>query len=241
MTKIGTLLFTAFICVEILAVYASANQNVFATRDDDTVSTGYGDSQTQYASPSSNDFNIKIDKRMGRARGGDRLVDVGSTSAMSFFPRDLALSEELVKEMNENLPTCVLEAARAAGMRGNLTSINVAHMGGYVNRRVNNGSRRRSRAWSLHSTGRALDIGRIDVTVGGKTLRVPMTIKSHRGQLGREEAAFYKKFGTCWKEKVTSSCGKKTMLDCTYNRLHHDHVHISLPLCGARSAGIAST
>lgn len=241
MTKIGTLLLAAFISVEFLVAYASANQNVFASRDDDTVSTGtvdHNSPQTHATTPAG--LKIDNDGYEGRARGGDRLIDVGSTSTMSFFPRDLALSEVLVKEMDKNFGKCVQEAANAAGLRGTVTDINVAHMGGHNDRRINNGSRRRNRSWSLHSSGRALDIGRIDFTVGGKTLRVPMTIGSSRGRNGSEESRFYKGFVACWKKNVVNRCGSKTVLDCNHNRLHHDHVHISVPFC-PRKPGIAST
>lgn len=203
MTKICALLAVVFVSIEFLAASASASDdnNVFVQRDntaDDAVSTRRDTAPTTRRA--SSEFNLNARNSIGRGRGGDRLLDVNSSSNLSFFPRDLALSEVLVQKMNQVFGACVQESATAAGL-GNVSDINVSHMGGYVNRRVNNG-RRGSNAWSLHSTGRALDIGRIDVTAGGKKYRIPMTKASHDGRNGRHESRFYKAFTACWAKEA---------------------------------------
>lgn len=240
MSQICAALLVVFLSVEFLAGDASADQNVFASRDDDSeVVSG----QTQTDKPSYNTtnslFQINTGRNIGTGRGGDKLVDIGSTTTMSFFPRDLALSTVLVESMNKYLGLCVSDSARAAGL-GTVTDINVSHMGGYVNRKINNGSRNKSRPWSLHASGRALDIGRIDIVAGGKKLNIPMTKASHDGRNGSHESRFYKEFTKCWAKYNKNKCGYKTSLDCNHNRLHYDHVHIALPFC-KRKPGIAST
>ncbi|MCC6138243.1 MAG: extensin family protein [Bdellovibrionaceae bacterium] len=228
--------------IEFLAVYASADDNNMfvkrenATTDDDITSNSTKNDETPSDNAASS-FKISTGASVGHGRGGDRLLDIKSTSKLSFFPRDIALSEVLVNEMNKDFGKCVQESATAAGM-GKVTDINVSHMGGYRDRRVNNGGR--SKSWSLHATGRALDIGRIDIVAGGKTHRIPMTKGTNDGRNGRAGSRFYKTFNACWAKNNKNSCGTKSILDCNYNSLHHDHVHISLPYC-PRKPGIAST
>lgn len=185
-------------------------------------------------------FNVESGSVLGRGRGGDRLVHVPSNNTLSFFPRNLVLSENLVGAINKDLGRCVQNAIHAGGVAGNVESINVSQMGGWQDRRINNGSASSYRPWSLHSTGRALDIGRIDVTVNGRVYRIPMTKASSDGRNGRIERAFYKGFVDCWSKSTRTCYGGKTVLDCKYNHLHHDHVHIALPFC-PRKPGIAST
>ena len=241
MTKICTLLAVALLSIEFLAASTSvANQNVFASRDDDTV-TSPTQAPDAPSTPTVSGFKVNTGSSIGRGRGGDRLLEVESSSTLTFHPKgDLALSDVLIKAMDTTFATCVKESANAAGLRGEVSNINVSHMGGYTNRRINNGSRSRSRSWSLHSTGRALDISGIDVTIGGKKLSVPMTIGTYNGRNGSQDSRFYRAFTACWKKRNTNKCGSKTVLDCNHNRLHHNHVHISLPYC-PRKPGIAST
>lgn len=240
MTNLGATLLYMLVSAQTISVYAHADQNVFTGQDergDDTVRTSTVADDTPPSTPSSN-FKIRTGRSEGTGRGGDRLLELESTSKMSFFPRDIALSTVLIERMNKYFGKCVSDAAKAAGM-GTVTDINVSHMGGYVNRRINNGSKNPSRSWSLHSSGRALDIGRIDVVANGKTYRVPMTKASHDGRNGREEKAFYRAFTKCWSTNNKNNCGSKSLLDCNYNSKHHDHVHIALPFC-PRKRGIAS-
>lgn len=237
MTKIGTLLFAAFVSVEILAVYASANQNVFAERDD-TVSTSAGQNTSNDVTATSSRLKIELGRSVGRGKGGDRLHTVKSGSGISFQPRNAALSAKFVEKMNEELPTCVAQAANDAGYRGAVSSINIKHKGGYVNRRVRGG-----RSWSMHSTGRALDISGIDVTIGGRKLSVPLTKPSYNQGPDSAKGAFYRKFVSCWNESVKNKCGSKGAIDCVsgsrrMNRLHTDHVHLALPFC-PKEPGIA--
>ena len=239
-------------CDSLMVFKVSAQQNLFVTGKQQAsasgsseVVSGAGETAVPADTRSSdNRFNISTGSSPGRGRGGDRLLRVSSTETMSFFPRNnLALSSVLIEAMNRNFSQCVIDSARAAGISGNITNINVSHMGGYVDRRVNNGSRSRNRAWSLHASGRALDVGRIDFTVNGRSYRVPMTKRTHDGRdstLGNQGRLFYRAFSSCWSEKNRNTCGSRAALDCNYNSLHHDHIHIAVPFC-PRKPGIASS
>lgn len=227
---------------------ASAQQNMFITgskrpASQDTEVVSAGEAATPAAAATPGRFNVGRGSSIGRGRGGDRLYRVTSSDTMSVFPRSLALSETLIEAMTTHFGQCVADSARAAGITGTVSNINISHMGGYVDRRVNNGSRRAGRPWSLHASGRALDIGRIDFTVGGRSYRVPMTKRTHDGRdstLGNQGRLFYRAFSACWSEKNRNSCGSSPALDCNYNRLHHDHIHIAVPFC-PRKPGIASS
>jgi hypothetical protein len=241
MTKWTFILAILFSSIDIMSTPANAfEQNRFLTTD--AVSTDRGDNYNDISNlpttTPSKDFRISGRKIGSRGVGGDFLLSVGSTSTMSFFPRNPTLSEKMVEHMNKVIPICVTEGVRSAGYSGTVSNINIAHYGGYVNRRVNNG-RRGPRVMSMHSTGRSMDLSRIDVVVGGKKLNIPMTIGSNSGRNGRSESKFYKSFNECWK-RHTARCNAKGILDCNHNRLHHDHVHISLPFC-PRKRGIAGT
>lgn len=193
------------------------------------------------AKDTSGAFKVKTGKSPGKARGGDKLLRIENSGSLSFSPqqKSLALSENLIKSINENLHVCVQNAANKAGFQGELSAIHIEHMGGWVDRRVKNKSR--SKPWSLHATGRALDISSIDFTMGGKKYKIPMTIDTYKNKSPYKKSGskFYKEFSSCWSKENTNKCGFRPTIDCTVNTLHHDHIHISLPFC-PRKKGIAS-
>lgn len=171
-----------------------------------------------------------------RLTGGDRggnleacgLVQIGA-------PCDaVKVSEPFAEYFMEHFPDCVKDALKAQGIRSNPEKIIVKHMGTYNNRAVRGGSNR-----SMHSTGRSIDISRLEIRLAnGQSYNINMTI-------GSKNKPFYKEFVQCWRKKTAArpSCpqtGARGVLDCNSNRLHHDHVHLSMPFC-PRQRGIAGT
>lgn len=151
---------------------------------------------------------------------------------------EVKTTRKFAKFMAEHIPDCVSAALRATGRTGNYKRIKVDHMGTYAHRRVNH---RRNGKWSMHATGRSIDLSGFQILLtNDQVLDIDMT------RNGRRRApAFYDTFVACWREanKKRDDCSSMTRnagaLDCTYNRLHHDHVHLSMPFC-PRQRGISA-
>ena len=201
---------------------------------------------------------LTTDPERGRYAGGGRSLRITNESrGIRFYPENqsLYLADSFVTHLNNVLPQCIAEAARAGGQTGEVSAIGVEHMGGYVNRPMRNGTR-----LSMHATGRAIDFAAFTVTINGQEHRIPLTkaTNDRSRQNGVDQPfaqSFYRAFVRCWSQRtaeVNENCSRTThrppsspsarrrgyttygILDCNTNALHHDHLHAVLPFCPPR-------
>ncbi|MBY0316757.1 MAG: extensin family protein [Bdellovibrionales bacterium] len=173
-----------------------------------------------------------------RLAGGDSAVQVSGCGGNVTFGASssrcgpLIFSSRFNSFLMENMPRCVNEALRSEGLPA-ASHIHVQNMGSYSYRAA-----RGSSQLSMHATGRSLDISAFNLTLSnGQRVNVPMTIASGNRR-------FYNAFVQCWRTTIRGTqpgCRNSRVagaIDCR-QRLHHDHVHISLPFC-PRKPGIIS-
>ena len=173
-----------------------------------------------------------------RLAGGDSAVQVSGCGGNVTFGASshrcgpLIFSSRFQSFLMDNLPRCVNEALRSEGLP-TASHIHVQNMGSYSYRAA-----RGSSQLSMHATGRSLDISAFNLTLSnGQRVNVPMTIASGNRR-------FYNAFVQCWRTTIRGTqpgCRNSRVagaIDCR-QRLHHDHVHISLPFC-PRKPGIIS-
>lgn len=144
---------------------------------------------------------------------------------------DVKISKNFAPLLMDFLPICVGNAIKTQSNGRSIKKIRIQNAGTHSPRRT-----KATGKWSLHSTGRAIDISAIDVQLSdGKWIRTPMTI-------GSRKKSFYQSFNQCWENKmrgylreINSKCsGYKGIIDCK-DKYHHDHIHLSLPFCPRKS------
>jgi hypothetical protein len=140
------------------------------------------------------------------------------------------MHQGMAEHMNQHFLGCVQAAAEAAGME-KPEKIHINHMGCHVVRTV-----RGSSTMSLHSHGRALDIGAIIFKPSGR--RVSMHVREARGP----NRDFYNSLRACWARSLPAACrngsGREAFGSIGYpgsqgpgNNDHNDHLHLSFPPC----------
>jgi hypothetical protein len=136
----------------------------------------------------------------------------------------------MARHMDEHFLRCVQVAAEAAGMQ-KPERIHINHMGCYNVRTVAG-----SNTMSLHSHGRALDIGAIIFKPSGE--RVSMHVRNADGR----NRNFYSALRVCWARSLPENCrtggGREAFGSIGYpgsrgpgNDSHNDHLHLSFPPC----------
>lgn len=165
--------------------------------------------------------------------GTNTNVTFGSgANPRSCVNNELVMSSRFYPFVMTHLPRCVNEALRAVG-KPTASNIHIQNMGTLSMRRARGGSE-----WSMHSTGRALDISGFNMTLAnGQSMYIPMTVASRNHP-------FYNQFVNCWRRVVRAAqpaCPRSSSgaLDCRAPN-HHDHVHLSLPFCPGLS-GVSGT
>jgi hypothetical protein len=140
------------------------------------------------------------------------------------------MHEGMARHMDEHFLRCVQDAAEAVGMQ-RPERIHINHMGCHNVRTVAG-----SNTMSLHSYGRALDIGAIIFKPSGE--RVSMHVR-HADSRNR---SFYNSIRVCWARSLPENCrtrgGREAFGSIGYpgsngpgNDSHNDHLHLSFPPC----------
>ncbi|MGH1468949.1 MAG: hypothetical protein ACRBBP_08745 [Bdellovibrionales bacterium] len=153
-------------------------------------------------------------------------------SAKSRCYKELVLSEEFTDFLEQKGQTCAENAAQHVFEK---TPLKVLF-------KTNGGSLNRDDSTSLHYRGRALDIFKVSLYFEAGSS--PREIPFHRNETDgrsvteRQNHTFYWSFQGCWKKEIeehhrAKSCGGRGrgVLTYTYNTAHHNHMHISLPVC----------
>lgn len=176
-----------------------------------------------------------------KAGNGEKLVSLSSCGSIRLISGDktkknegtcdpLVTSESFSKVLMTQMPLCIAEGVKSAGIKTPIKKTNVYNAGSL---RTENPGRSRL---SLHFAARAIDIWDIDVQfTDGTWLKTPMRVES-------KNKPFYKSFNACWArltvaamKKIDPKCdGLSGMIDCR-DANHRDHVHLSLPYCPKKS------
>ena len=141
----------------------------------------------------------------------------------------------MAQHMDKVFLSCVQQSAQAAGFTPP-AAIHINHMGCHHVRTVAGSS-----TMSLHSWGRALDIGAIIFKPSGQ--KMSMHIRDSNKPGSRE---FYNALRNCWARNLPASCrgggGRESFGSIGYNGSngpangkHADHMHLSWPPCAGGS------
>lgn len=181
--------------------------------------------------------------------GGDRAVTVNGCGQNLTFGstarhcKNLTLSSTFSQFLLKNLPQCVNFALRSEG-KPSARSIHTLDLNDF-SRRAATGS---SAHWSMHSTGRAIDIGGFEIELAnGNRISTSMATPGH------QQSRFAKQFLSCWRNAVQNNqpnCPRKSSrsgklmwgaITCDEDpHHHHNHFHLALPFCPGKP-GIAGT
>jgi|GEM_PF-2845158 len=151
--------------------------------------------------------------------------------------RELVLSKEFTEFLGDEGLRCANEAAQL--VYGKTPSkVLLRTNGGSLNR----GAPRPGLTKSLHLVGRALDVFKVFLYFGND--KSPEEVVFHKNATDGSSSAerrnynFYWSFAGCWKKEIAAfkrrkNCGAKGAGNLTYksNSDHHDHMHISQPVC----------
>lgn len=185
-------------------------------------------------------------------RGNQRAATVTACGDLAFVSegkcQPVNMAADFAPFLLKNIPMCINVALKALGHKEAATIL-VDHYGAYRDRTVDGSDK-----WSMHSTGRAMDIREFKIkTVDGKTVTRKMTI------INKNEK-FYETFNNCWTNinakrtdcrnddkfrrcrpsDMAADCGTNAgTIDCRDSD-HTTHVHISMPLCPTQPS-ISST
>ncbi len=146
------------------------------------------------------------------------------------------LSKSLYNAMDDFMGTCIERAVGAAGDDTDFKRAHVYSGGGIVNdRQIRNGGWR-----SLHSWGRAVDIGDIKITFDDGSTRRYSYRTFARNKTETKDYLFFDRFRDCWGNSVHSwviNNSAQLIADNTLGSLscdddpsglHCDHMHISV-------------
>lgn len=181
---------------------------------------------------------IERDHSVQRDLGSQNVVtiecDKNSKVTMGYNNDEKCTRDKMHKGMAEHMDKvflgCVQSSAVAAGYP-KPESIHINHMGCHHVRTVAGSS-----TMSLHSWGRALDIGAIILKPSGTKLSMHV-----RNGVGNNRT-FYNSLRACWARSLPPSCragsGREAFGSIGYpgsegpsNGSHNDHLHLSFPPC----------